>query len=110
MPLTPIQGELRLLLEGYLTGERSMRDFRSWEITVADTDALEPADAEMVGRLALIAETVERGAADEPAFEEAARSAVRRLRSLLSPSPVGHATAAARLLPVNNVPGNYGQL
>ena len=86
MPLTPIQSELRLLLEGYLAGERPLDEFRSWEVALDGSDELGPADAAIVGRLALIADTVVSGAADEPAFAEAARSAVRQLEAIPAPA------------------------
>ena len=81
MPLTLLQNELLLTLNSYLAGEISLDDVRGWEVSVTDSREIGPAEAEMVERLALIAETVVSGAADEDLFATEARRLAERLES-----------------------------
>ena len=81
MPLTLLQNELLLTLNAYLAGETSMDDVRAWEVSVTDSSEISPAEREMIERLALIAETVISGAADEAAFADEARRCANRLEA-----------------------------
>ena len=81
MPLTLLQNELLLTLNAYLAGEISMDDVRSWEVSVTDSSEIGPAEAEMIERLALVAETVVSGAADEDLFATEARRFADRLEA-----------------------------
>ena len=85
MPLTLLQNELLLILKGYLAGERPMDDFRGWEVAVTGSPELDPDDAAMIERLALIAETVISRAMTEADFAAAAREAVERLEAESQP-------------------------
>ena len=79
MPPTLLQNELLLTLNAYLAGETSMDDVRAWEVSVTDSSEISPAEREMIERLALIAETVISGAADEDVFADEARRCANRL-------------------------------
>ena len=75
--LTLFQQEFLAVLQAYLSGRRSLTDFRQWEVTVTDSDEIRPGDRPILERLALLAETVETGAAEESAFRSAARAAAQ---------------------------------
>lgn len=81
MPLTLLQNQLLLTLNAYLAGETSMDDVRAWEVSVTDSSEISPAEREMIERLALIAETVISGAADEDVFADEARRCANRLEA-----------------------------
>lgn len=81
MPLTLIQNELLLTLNSYLAGDISMDDVRGWEVSITDSSEVGPAEAEMIERLALVAETVTSGAADEDLFAAEARRCANRLEA-----------------------------
>ena len=81
MALTLLQNELLLTLNAYLAGEVSMDDVRSWEVAVTDSREIGPAEAEMIERLALVAETVLTGAAEEDLFAAEARRCANRLEA-----------------------------
>ena len=79
MPLTLLQNELRLMLSAYLAGELSLDDFRGWEVSQIGSSDRSADDEEVIGRLALIAETVVSEAAEESYFAAEARREVDRL-------------------------------
>lgn len=79
MTLTALQNELLTVLRCYLAGEKSFDDFRSWEVSVTDSDSTRPEEEAAIERLALIAETVMVGAADMADFDEAVRAAIELL-------------------------------
>lgn len=81
MPSVLLQAELLPILRGYLDGECSLDDFRGWEVAIDGSGELDPDEAALVGRLALIADTVVSRAMSESDFAEAAREAVERLAS-----------------------------
>lgn len=85
MPLTLLQNELLLTLNAYLAGKISLDDVRGWEVSVTDSSEIGPAEAEMIERLALVAETVISGAADENVFAAEARRCADRLK--VEPTP-----------------------
>lgn len=79
MPSMLLRDELLPILRGYLDGERSLDDFRGWEVAIDGSPELDPGEAALVGRLALIADTVVSRAMTEADFAAAAREAVERL-------------------------------
>ena len=81
MPLTLLQHELLLTLNAYLAGEMDLDAVRGWEVSVTDSREIGPAEAERVERLALMAETVVSGAADEDTFAAEARRCASRLEA-----------------------------
>ncbi len=81
MPLTLLQNELLLTLNAYLASEIDLDAVRGWEVSVTDSSEIGPAEAEMIERLALIAETVVSGAADEGLFATEARRLAERLEA-----------------------------
>ena len=82
MPSMLLQDELLPILRGYLDGECPLDDFRGWEVAIDGSPELDPGEAALVGRLALIADTVVSRAMTESDFAEAAREAVERLASV----------------------------
>ena len=85
MPLTLLQNELLLTLNAYLVGELSLDDFRGWEVERIGSSDMGADDEEIIGRLALIAETVISAAADEEFFVGEARTVARRLEAEWNP-------------------------
>ena len=84
MPLTLLQNDLRLTLNAYLDSELSLDDFRGWEIERIGSSDMGAEEEELIGRLALIAETVISDAADEGFFAGEARTVARRLEAAWS--------------------------
>ena len=70
-----------MVLRSYLAGEKSFDDFRSWEVSVTDSDSTRPEEEVTIERLALIAETVMVGAADKADFDEAVSAAIELLEA-----------------------------
>lgn len=98
-----LQAELLPILRGYLAGERPLDDFRGWEVAIDGSGELDPDEAALVERLALIADTVVSRAMTESDFAKAAREVVERLEAESQP-PVTTGTtslvvAAAVVLP-----------
>ena len=92
MPLTLLQNDLLVTLRAYLADELSLDDVRGWEVSVTDSSDIGPDEAEVIERLALIAETVFSGAMDEAVFAEEAR----RLVSLLEAESTSGAVAGTQ--------------
>ena len=76
MALTMLQNELLLVLRAYVAGDKSLDDFRAWEVSVTDAGSTPPDDEPTIERLALMAETVVSGAADKADFDDAVRAAI----------------------------------
>lgn len=81
MALTALENELLTVLRGYLAGEKSFDDFRSWEVSVTDSDSTRPEEEATIERLALMAETVMVGAAEMADFDDAVRAAIDLLEA-----------------------------
>ena len=103
MPSMLLRDELLPILRGYLDGERPLDDFRGWEVAIDGSPELDPDEAALVGRLALIADTVVSRAMTEADFAAAAREAVERLEAesqpLVTTGTSSFAVATAVVLP-----------
>ena len=73
--------DLRAVLRDYLAGEISFEDFREWEVSVTDTDAVPPEHAGALDRLALAAEMVISNASDMSHFDAEVRAAIDRIEA-----------------------------
>ena len=81
MALTALEDELLTVLRGYLAGAKSFDDFRSWEVSVTDSDSTRPEEEATIERLALMAESVMVGAAEMADFDDAVRAAIDLLEA-----------------------------
>jgi hypothetical protein len=80
----PFRRELLSKLQLYLSGVDTVSDFRDWEVGITDSPEVPDQEQVDLDRLALVAENVACGLAEESDFRALAEETVGRLRRELA--------------------------